>query len=346
MGEVRIEAFAQHLAQGLSPVYLIAGEEPLLVEEALDAVRRTARAAGHDEREVLHADKQFDWARLTAASDNLSLFGGRRLIELRLPGGRPGKEGSAALKAFAGAPPPDTTLVVVTDRLEAAQRKSAWVSAIAGSGTYTYAWPLQRQAVPKWLEQRARSRGVHLDAEAVTLLADRNEGNLLAMAQEIDKLALLAGEGSLDAAAVAEAVTDSARYAIFDLPEAVLAGAVGRSRRIVERLRAEGEEPVLVLWALARDLRALVDIQAALARGERSAAVMARHRILKRRQTRFDELARALPQPRLMGLLSRAAAVDRVIKGAVPGRPWDELIVLSSRAARVAARGATTEAGA
>ena len=337
MADIRFDELPARIDRGLAPIYLIAGEEPLLIEEVLDRLRARARREGFGEREVLHADGSFDWSRLAATTDNLSLFTERRLIELRLPGGKPGREGSAALKARAAAPDADNLLVVICGRLEPAQRKSAWAGAIARAGVMSYAWPLRREDLADWTRRRAGERGLTLDADVAALMAERNEGNLLALAQEIEKLALLAdGDGvSLDTAG--EAVADSARFAVFDLPEAVLAGDVARTLRILRRLRAEGEEPVLVLWALARDIRILADLQSALDGRGAVTEVMSRHRVWKNRQGRLQAIARGTRPGAWARMLGRAAGVDRVVKGATPGRPWDELLELSTRAARGAA---------
>ena len=337
MPEVRIDQLSARIRRGLDPVYLLTGDEPLLIEEALDTLRERARSEGFAEREVLHADKGFDWRRLADAADSLSLFSERRLIELRLPGGRPGKEGGAALRDYVARPSADRVLVVICGRLEPAQRKSAWVNALADAGVVSHAWPLRREALPEWIAQRAGERGLNLADDAIALLAEQNEGNLLALAQEIDKLVLLADGERLDAARIRAAISDGARFAVFDLPEAVLAGDVARAVRITRRLRAEGEEPVLVLWALARDLRVLAELQREAGAGADAAAILQRHRIWKNRQARYRALARQAPADAWPALLARAAGADRAVKGAVPRRAWDELIELVGAAARTAA---------
>lgn len=343
MAEARIEELPARTARGLDPVYLLAGEEPLLIEEALDALRGQARQAGFAEREVLHVETGFDWNRLGQVADNLSLFSERRIIELRMPNGKPGRDGATALREYAGAPPEDTLLVVICGRLEPAQRKSAWAGALASAGVMSYAWPVRREALPRWIAARARHRGLTLDRDAVAVIAERNEGNLLALAQEIDKLALLADGTPMDGASARDAVSDGARFAVFDLPEAVIAGDLPRTLRIARRLRAEGEEPVLVLWGLARDIRVLADLQASLAARGDTEAVMRRHRVWKNRQGRLLQLARAAPTRAWPRLLARAAAADRVLKGAERRRPWDELIELAGDAARLAGHGEQRE---
>ncbi len=338
MPELRVDELLGRLNQGLAPLILLAGEEPLIIEETLDRVREQARELDYSEREILQVETGFDWNRIGAATDNLSLFASRRLIELRMPNGKPGKDGSAVLKAYAQNPPADTALLVITGRLEPAQRQSAWVQAIAKAGLMSYVWPLRRNELEGWTRDRAKSRGLNLNRQAAALLADRNEGNLLALAQELEKLALLSDGQPVGLAEAQEAVADSARYAVFDLPDAVAAGDVARALKITQRLRVEGEEPVLVLWGLSRDLRVLADLQATQAAGGALAAVMSRHRVWKNRQARLQQLAQRAPRQAWARLLARAAAADRAIKGAEPRRGWDELIELATRAARLAGR--------
>jgi DNA polymerase-3 subunit delta len=343
MPELRCDQLIGRLDQGLAPMVLLAGEEPLIIEETLDQLRQRAREHGYLEREILHVETGFDWGRIAASTDNLSLFAARRLLELRLPNGKPGKEGSAVLKAYAQNPPEDTALVVIAGRLEPAQRKSAWVQAIAKAGVMSYVWPLRRHELSDWVAHRAQSRGLTIDRDAAALLAERNEGNLLALAQEVEKLALMSDGKAVGLAEARDAVADSARYAVFDLPDAVAAGDVARAQRITQRLRVEGEEPVLVLWGLSRDLRVLADLQASQATGESAAAVMKRHRVWQTRQSRLQQLAQRAPRQAWARLLARAAAADRAIKGAEPRRGWDDLIELACGAARLA--GQTNQRG-
>lgn len=338
MPELRVDELLGRLDQGLAPIMLLAGEEPLIIEETLDRVREQARQLDYSEREILQVETGFDWNRIGAVTDNLSLFASRRLIELRMPNGKPGKDGSAVLKAYAQNPPADTALLVITGRLEPAQRKSAWVQAITKAGLMSYVWPLRRHELAGWVRERAQSRGLNLNAQAAALLADRNEGNLLALAQEVEKLVLISDGAEVGLAEAQEAVADSARYAVFDLPDAVAAGDVARALKITQRLRVEGEEPVLVLWGLSRDLRVLADLQATQAAGGPVAAVMSRHRVWKNRQARLQQLAQRAPRQAWARLLARAAAADRAIKGAEPRRGWDELVELATRAARLAGR--------
>jgi DNA polymerase-3 subunit delta len=332
--QIRPDQLDRHLAKQLAPVYLIGGEEPLFVQESLDAVRAAARAAGCTERVVLEVESGFDWGRLGDVAVNLSLFGDRRLIELRLPTGKPGVPGAKAISAYCDSPSPDAVLLISAGSLDASQRKSAWVAAVERAGVFVYGWPLPLQQLPGWVERRLRHTGLAAPADAVALLAERSEGNLLAAAQEIEKLRLLFGEGSLTFDQVAAAVADSARYTIYDLAEAALEGQVGRSTRILRGLREEGVDPTLVLWSLARDLRVLAELAAGAPAGE----VFARERVFKQRQVKLQRAARAAPAAAWQTLLVRAARADRVIKGIAAGRPWDELIQLAVSFAKASAR--------
>ncbi len=337
MTELRPADLAAHLRAGPVPVYLVAGEEPLLIEEALGDLRTAARAAGYTEREVLHADGNFDWGLLRAAGDTLSLFGERRLIELRLPGGKPGADGSKALQAYATRPPEDTLLLVVAGKLDSGQRKSAWVRALAGAGASLYCWPLRPADLPRWLGRRLQAQGLQPNREALAELANRAEGNLLAAAQEIQKLLLIHGPGPLTGADVRAAVIDSARFDVFDLPTAILAGDRRRTLRVLDGLREEGEDTFGILGLLARDLRLLSGLQAGHARGGRPDPVFARHRVWKNQQARFWQAGARTPAGTWSRLLPRAARVDWIIKGAAPGRAWDELLQLAIHMASVAA---------
>lgn len=337
MAQLRPAELEKNLSNGLAPVYLVAGEEPLVIEESLGLIRNAAREAGYSEREVFHADSSFDWDQLLQARDTLSLFAQRRLIELRLPGGKPGNQGSRALQAFAANPPPDTVLVVATERLDGRQRNSGWAATIASAGVMVYAWPVRADELPRWINQRMRRRGLQPTNDAVTLLAQRAEGNLLAASQEIDKLELVHGQGAVDADAVQEAVVASQRYDVFDLPAAARAGDRARALRIAERLRQADEPPTLVLWALARDLRVLGELQAAPERGEGSNAVLGRHRIPRPQQAGYTQLAARSRRGVWNLVLQRACQADGLVKSAGTRRAWEELIQLADEMAQTAA---------
>nr|WP_207123775.1 DNA polymerase III subunit delta [Halorhodospira abdelmalekii] len=308
---------------------MIAGEEPLLQREAGDAVRAAARQAGYSAREVLEVETNFDWRRLYDTAATLSLFGERRLLELRMASAKPGSAGSAALQDYCKKPPADTVLLVTCGRLERAARESAWVKALAAAGIFVYCWPLSAGKMPQWVEQRLRAAGLIPEREAVATISDLAEGNLLAADQAIEKLRLLVGKGPVDGPTARQALADSARYGVDDLADAALAGELVRAQRILNGLYAERVAPQLILWALARDIR----VAARLAAGAEQ-AVLTRERIWRWRAERLQRAARRLPLATWRQLLRRCHRVDCAIKGVPPGRPQEELRALVLRLAR------------
>lgn len=326
--QIRPEQLESHLEKGLAPAYLLSGDEPLQMVEAADAVRAAARARGYTDREVFAADPGFDWNALREAAQSLSLFASRRVLDLRLPTGKPGVEGGRALEAYAARPPGDTVLLVQCPRLEARDRKAAWCRALEGAGVMVQVWPLDRTAIEAWMERRLRRGGLVPTPEAVHLLCERVEGNLLAAAQEIEKLLLLTGPGALDGPAVMSAVADSARFGVFDLVDAALAADPPRAVRVLQGLRGEGVDPVLVLWALAREIRGLHQMAERVQAGEALRGLLGGVRPPRRQPLVRAALGR-LREPVLAGLLSDCARVDRVIKGLESGSPWDELLDLT-----------------
>ncbi|HEX9803401.1 MAG TPA: DNA polymerase III subunit delta [Gammaproteobacteria bacterium] len=326
---LRCEQLAAHLRQGVQPLYLLSGDEPLQLMEAADAIRARVRELGFGEREVLHAEAGFDWSALSAASGSLSLFAEKRLLELRLPGGKPGKEGGAALSGYAADPPPDTVLLIISGKIDSASQKSKWFRALEATGATLQVWPVEPSALPGWVMSRMRSRGMQPTGEAARLLAERVEGNLLAAAQEVEKLRLLHGEGPIDAAQVEEGVADSARYDIFELVDTALLGDAPRTARVIEGLRAEGVEPILVLWALLREIRAQAQMAGELAQGSSVDAVLGRFRVWEKRKAPVRAGLARHTLKRWLLLLRRAGRIDRMVKGAEPGNPWDELLQLA-----------------
>lgn len=326
---VRPDQISEQLRRGgPAPVYLLAGEEPLLLQEAADAIRRAARESGYAEREVLHAEPGFDWSELSAAGGSLSLFSDKRLIELHLPAKGPGKDGGAALRAFAEAPPEDTLLIVHAGQLDASQRKSAWARALESAGSFVYAWPLETDRLPGWIEARARAAGLRLDEESIAVLAARTEGNLLAAHQEIQRLALLFPDGAVTAEAMRAATADSARFDIFDLPAKALDGDAAGVVRTLERLREEGVDPVPILWALVNDLRLLFRASLAARRGGTD-SVLGKVRLPPQRKRQIAAAAERHRPRALLPLLRDAARLDRINKGAERGSAWDELVTLA-----------------
>lgn len=317
---INTDQLSRALAASPLPVaWLVAGDEPLLVGEAADSIRASARAQGFSGRELFFVERGFEWLSLLESSQSLSLFADRRIIELRLPTPRPGKDGGAVLAKLVTDPAPDTLLLVLTGKLERDSYTAAWCKAFESRGVLVQAWPIEIGRLPQWITGRARQHGLRLDAEAAALLAERVEGNLLAAHQEIGKLALLHPGAALGAAEVAAAVGNSARYDVFQLGEAALAGDAVRALRILNGLRAEGTEPTLVLWALCRELRSLAVARRDPGGGAGGGGLAARRAELIERAVR-----RSQGQP-LAPLFRRAGAIDRQIKGLGRGDAWSGL---------------------
>lgn len=316
------EQLARALERGLAPVYVVSGDEPLLVDECCAQIRARAVRDGF-ERSLYTVEPGFDWSELRAATQSLSLFAERRLLELRLPSGRPGEAGAEVLAGFGEQPPADTLLLVVTGKLDKTQQQSVWLRALESVGVFVTVWPLTPERLPGWLNQRLAARGLTPEPGVVELLAWHLEGNLLAAAQEVDKLAMLVGRGRVARADVEEALADSARFSIYALVDASLAGDAPVLRRMLASLRAEGTEPILVLWALARELRSLVSLSLELARGKPEAGVLAR--VWQNRKPLVAKALRRHPAPAWAGLLREAARLDRVLKGRAAGDIWLEL---------------------
>lgn len=315
------DSLAAQLRERLLPVYLISGDEPLLIGEAADAVRERARTAGFTEREVHFPERGPDWEELRGAARSLSLFGARRVLEIRLATARPGTAGNAALLSLLEAPTPDTLFLILSPRLDRDAQGADWVSAAERQGAWLPVWPVDPSRLVGWLRGRARRLGAEASDAALELLAERTEGNLLAAHQEIGKLALLAGCAPITPEAVLASVADSARFDVMQLAGAALAGEPVRALRMLAGLRAEGTEPTLVLWALTRALHDAWRARSAPADGAPrgwSPRGVAREQGLRR--------AARLPFTRLS---ARATRADRIIKGRLPGSAWDELALLT-----------------
>ena len=316
------------LARELLGVYLVAGDEPLLVSEAAAQIRARARRDGFEQRDYFVVERGFDWQALTEGADNLSLFASRRIIELNLPKPQPGAAGGRALRDLAQRPDPDRLLLIVTRKLDASASRSAWVRAIDDGGAVIRVWPVERPQLPGWIRRRAQSRGLRLSSPAAEWMADRVEGNLLAADQEVQKLVLLLGDGTADDAAVRDAVASNPRFDVFRLTDALLAGQAKRALRILDGLRAEGAAPSLVLWAISRDLGLLSKLKFAARNGALAAPVLKRHGVWPRRQPLVKGALDRIESARLTELIVQAAETDRVIKGVQPGNAWHRLTSL------------------
>jgi DNA polymerase III subunit delta len=335
--KLRPEQLPAALSRGLGSVYLVSGDEPLLVGETADAIRAAARTAGYLDRQVFFAERGFSWDELHNTTQSMSLFADKRLLELRMPSGKPDK-GAALLEDLAARPPADVITLVITEKLDKKSSDAAWVRAFEKAGVWVPVWPVESAALPDWLQNRAKTLGVTLKPDAAQLIIARVEGNLLAAQQEMEKLSLLADGGSIDADLVLRSVGDSARYDVFQLAQAAAAGDAVRAFHVLLGLKSEGVEPTLILWALSREIRGLWQ---------------ARERERLRANTRGSGWnlaappgAQALSRIRklpLARLLVQAHRVDRVIKGLAQGDAWSAITGLT--AALAGALQATAESG-
>ncbi|HYF17582.1 MAG TPA: DNA polymerase III subunit delta [Ramlibacter sp.] len=323
---------ASHLAKDLKPLYTLHGDEPLLVQETADAIRAAARSQGYTERTVhTVAGAHFDWSEVLAAGGSLSLFADRQIVEIRIPTGKPGKDGSAAIQQLAAqSQGNDSTLtLVLLPRLDKMTRTGAWFSALDSFGITVQLDPIERAALPQWIAQRLAQQGQRVLAgdegqRTLQFFADRVEGNLLAAHQEIQKLALLYPAGELSLEQVESAVLNVARYDVFKLSEAVLAGQMGRVQRMLDGLRAEGEAEVLVHYTLAEDIRALKRVKDAMAAGRPLPLALREQRVWGVKERLFERVLPRLSGTALDNLLHGAHLVDGVVKGLkAPGWPTD-----------------------
>jgi DNA polymerase-3 subunit delta len=319
--QVRADQLPQHLARGLKPLYAVWGDEPLLAQEAGDAIRAAARAAGCTERQVhTVSGAHFDWSSLLGASQAMSLFAERQLIEIRIPGGKPGKDGSEALQRYCGQLSDDVITLVQLPKLDRSQQSSGWFSALDAAGVTVRVDPVERKALPQWIAQRLAAQGQRVmggeeGQRSLAFFADRVEGNLLAAHQEVQKLGLLYPAGELNFEQIEAAVLNVARYDVFKLGEAVLAGQVARALRMLEGLQAEGEAAVLVHWTLAEDIRALKRVRDAMKGGKPLPMALRENRVWGVRERLFERAVPLLTDNGLAALLDAAQICDGLVKG-------------------------------
>ncbi len=326
--QLRAEQLEAQLSKSLASVYVIHGDEPLLALEAADAIRAAARAKGCDEREVLSVERGFDWSELAQAGASRSLFGGRKIIELRIPTGKPGAQGSAAIVSYCERLGRENVTLVSVPRLRKDEQKARWFLALAGAGIVVDVYPVERARLPDWIGARLARQGQRASPETLGHLADRVEGNLLAAYQEVQKLGLLLPKGELSAEQVSGAVANVARYDAYDCSAALLAGNMVRYVRVLDGLRSEGESPVFVLWALAEELRALARVQQGLETGRAIDQLLRENRVWGERQGLMRTALKRHARAAIERALVHAARIDRASKGVGPGEPWDEFIRL------------------
>jgi DNA polymerase III subunit delta len=320
------EKLANHLQKSLLPVYLISGDETLLVQECCDQIRQKAREDGCNEREIIDGDATgFNWQDILHSAASMSLFADRKLVELRIPSGKPGAMGSSALCEYLDISSGDDVLLIVSGKIDKQSTNSKWYKALDKAGATIQVWPIEAKDLPRWLQQRVRSAGMSIDNEALLLLCDRVEGNLLAAVQEVEKLKLLVADSHITTQTVTEAVSDNARYNVFDMTDNALKGDASTSLRMLHGLRAEGSEPPVVLWTLAREIRTLYAAQSACDTGQSAQQALSALRVWQNRMPFMQAALARHDSDSLALLLQQASAVDGSIKGFAGGKPWDNL---------------------
>jgi len=326
-----------HLEQhGLAPIYLLTGDEPLQMMECADTLRSFARKQNFHERVILTVETGFDWDELSKEADSLSLFASKRLLEVRLANKSPGSSGTKALQAYADNLPTNTVLLIMADKLDASKQKNKWFISLDKHGIVIQVWPINLTELPVWIAQRMKQHGLQANQEVINMIAERSEGHLLACAQEIEKLRLLYGTGWIESNQVLEAVADSARFEIFGWVDTMLAGNMQRCIRQLQGMRAEGIEPILITWALTREIRTLSQITYALQTKQHIEQVFKTYRIWSTRKSIvFSAIKRYPRSSDWWQFLQEIVQIDRIIKGAKSGDPWDELQQLSLKIAGV-----------
>lgn len=330
--QVKPEALQATLEKGLKPLYLLTGDDPLLMQEASDAVRSACRQAGYTERTVFDIDNHFDWSQVLGECNSLSLFAERKIIELRMPSAKPGKEGGAALREISDSLSDDNIIMIMAGKLERGADKSAWFKALDKAGVTVTLWPPRRHEFPAWVRQRMQRAGFRPSEEVVRLLCERVEGNLLAANQEIEKLKLLVDPGQLDAATLSSVTSHSARYSPYDVADRALEGNPEAALRTLNGLRAEGMDAYPILWFVSEELRRLVKLAAHRAAGMPMDQAIRTERMMFK--PHLEPAIRRLGSRGLHALLRRCTTIDHCIKGLESGDPWVELQALILRTAR------------
>lgn len=314
----------------LAPVYFVTGDEPLQQGEAADAIRLAAKKAGYATREVFSVETGFEWGELALAADSMSLFADKKLIDLRLPSGKPGTEGAKALIDYCQRLPEDNLLLITGPKVTKATLKTKWCQALDQAGVIIQVWSLDGQALIQWLQRRAQKRGLQIVPEGIKVLASRIEGNLLAAAQEIEKLYILYGNDPIAKHDVEQAVADSARFDVFKLTDCILAGQMNRAVKVLNGLKAEGIALPVVVWALSREIRTLINIKIAINLGQNKEQVLKNNHLWDKRKQLVSNTISRLNIKVLQKALLQCAKADRQIKGREPGDCWETLISISS----------------
>lgn len=327
--KVTIDQLSTQLKKQLAPLYLVSSDEQLLLQEAQQLIRHHATQQGYTEYNHYTLTASFDWQLLWQRASNMSLFSDRQLIELSMPNGKPGESGAKQLMAYADKPLPDTILLITSSKIDSSSQRSKWYKTLLDKSVVVPIWPIERHQLPQWIKQRLQQAELQCDAAALNLLAERVEGNLLAAAQEIEKLRLLYGPGKLTLEQITTAVTDNSRFDVFKLTDSILRGEKNRVQHMLQGLRDEGTDPTLVLWAISREYRLLAQISHGLSVGKSMKQCASELGVWESRHAILQRAVSGKPPSYFHRLLHKAHEIDCMIKGAKAGDPWLGLLALS-----------------
>ncbi|MCK4869589.1 MAG: DNA polymerase III subunit delta [Gammaproteobacteria bacterium] len=316
------EQLSAQLNKQLAPIYIISGEDQLLVNETISTIRQQAQNKGHTETTRLLADRSFDWQNLLLAADNQSLFAEKKIIELKIPTGKPGDKGSKALINYAEQITPDNVLLIISEKLDKATQNTKWFKAVEKKAVFIPIWPPTGAQLPKWLSQRLSKAQLTTTPDGLKLLAEYYEGNLLAAAQEIEKLRLIHGAGAITAVQIIASITDSSRHTVFDLIDTAIVGNCTKAVRVLHILKQEKTEPTIILWAFTRELRTLIKMASEKEKRQGIEQILQQYHVWEKRKPIMRAALQHNKQT-LENILSRCATLDKIIKGAEPGNVWD-----------------------
>ncbi len=325
MAKINPEQLGKHLASGIAPIYCVSGDEPLIVQEACDQLRRHLKEQGFSERETHHSNAQFNWSQMVESANSLSLFADKKLIEIRLHSPKITDAGVKALQAYCNNTNEDTVVLLISDKIERPTQNTAWFKTLEATGVVVTVWPIKEQQLPRWVEQRLNQAGLRADSEAIEILTNKVEGNLLAAIQEIEKLKLLCEDGVITAQTMAQAVMDSARYDVFGLIDKTLSGDARAAMASLNGLKGEGTEPIVVLWAFGREIRTLTGLKQELAKGKALDTIARYHGVFPQRLKLVKLALGRLSTGQLNDLLAQCSDIDCSIKGLSLNNPWDGL---------------------
>jgi len=313
-----------NLKKSISPIYIVSGDEPLLIQETCDLIRIHLKNAGYTERELFHVEAGFDWQQVLFSANSMSLFADQKLIEIRMSSASPGEDGRAALKSYLENPSEGNVLLLVMPRLDQKIQRAKWFTAIEKAGVLVQIWPIDVESLPGWISNRFRQAGLSVSKDAVLMMADRIEGNLLAAVQEIERLSLVSKEGKIEARDILEGVADSSRYDVFGLIDAAVSGNPARTMKIVQGLQLEGEAILYIVAMLSRELRGL-SIMATEMKSSSLDAALSKGRVWQNRKKLVSSCLRSHSLQQFHALLTRVGDIDCMVKGIKVGNPWQEL---------------------